>query len=74
MIALADEGATDRAEWTVARIAGLFTPKRAAGIRARAAAIRLGAEPNPRIDALIANDPGHRMFVYCPDAVARRAV
>jgi hypothetical protein len=63
----------DLSQWTVARMEALFTPKQAAAIKYKTAVLRSCTEPDPRIDALIDNDPGHRMFMFCLDAVARRA-
>jgi hypothetical protein len=58
---------------TVARMNGLFTPQQAARIKYRVAMLRLATVPDEHADALMNNDSGHRMFVYCLDAVARRA-
>jgi hypothetical protein len=63
----------DLSQWTVARMAELFTPQRAAHIKYMTAMLRCASEPDPRLDALVDGDPGHRMFVYCLDAVARAA-
>ena len=68
-----DEQPEDLSGWTVARMEALFTPQQAARIKWQVAALRLCTEPDAHLDALMDGDPGHRMFVYCMDAVARRA-
>jgi hypothetical protein len=68
-----DEQPEDLSGWTVARMEARFTPKQAARIKWQVAALRLCTEPDAHLDALTDGDPGHRMFVYCMDAVARRA-
>jgi hypothetical protein len=65
--------AEDLSEFTVERFAVMFTPRQAASVNAMVAALRLCVEPDPEMDALMENDPGHRMFMYCLNAVARRA-
>ena len=68
-----DDGPEDLSEWTVARMEALFTPQDAARIKYQVAALRLCTDPDEHIDRLLRDDPGHQMFVYCMDAVARRA-
>ncbi len=70
---MSDDTPEDLSGWTVARMESLFTPLEAAAIKYKTAMLRSCTEPDPHIDALLDNDPGHRMFVFCLDAVARRA-
>lgn len=61
-------------DWTngisVTQMARQFTPKQAARIKYRALLFR-SMDPEPRLDALLDSDPGHRWFCFCLDAVAR---
>lgn len=66
----------DLSQWTVARMAAWLTPRQAAHVKYMAAMLREGSvidEHSARIDAVINGNPGHRMFMYCLDAVAREA-
>lgn len=67
----------DEGDWTggltVARMAERFTPREAAAVKARAAWLRLNTEPDERTDAMLRWHPGHQWFLFCLDAVARRA-
>jgi len=72
-MAEADDEPEYLSAWTVARMEALFTPQEAAAIKYKTAMLRSCAEPDAHLDALLDNDPGHRMFVFCLDAVARRA-
>jgi hypothetical protein len=74
-----EEEPEDLAQWTVARMAAWLSPRQAAKVKAMTALLNLieaGAimdEHTARINQVIRDDPGHRMFTYCLDAVARRA-
>jgi hypothetical protein len=57
---------------TIALMSRRLTPKQAARVKYRVLALRACAEPDPHVDALFDNDPGHRWFCFCLDAVARR--
>jgi hypothetical protein len=67
----------DPSEWmTIDRMAAAFTPQQAAHILAQTSMARLASvrdEYTDRLDRLLSEDPGHRMFEYCLRAVARRA-
>jgi hypothetical protein len=58
---------------TVARMAEQFTPQEAARIKAQSAALKLNIEPDEHIDTMMRWHPGHQWFLFCLDAVARRA-
>lgn len=58
---------------TVARMAEMFTPQQAASVKARAIGLRLCSVPDPETDELLRQDAGHQWFMFCLDAVARRA-
>jgi hypothetical protein len=59
---------------TVEIMAKNFTPKQAAHIKYKVLAIRAvtDKESLEYSDRVIGNDPGHRWFCFCLDAVARR--
>lgn len=64
----------DPGQWpTVAGTAAWLTPQQAAKVKAMAALMHAGAEPDDRLDKIMSNDPAHRMFMYCLDAIARQA-
>lgn len=46
-------------------------PQGAAHVNYMALLMRECTEPDPRIDKLINDDPGHRWFCYCLSAIAR---
>jgi hypothetical protein len=62
-------------DWTdgisVAVMARRLTPKQASRVKYRALLFG-SADPNPRLDDLLRDDPGHRWFMYCLDAMARQ--
>jgi hypothetical protein len=59
--------------WTVDRMAAAFTPQQAARIKHQAISLRLCCQPDAHIDEMMRNDAGHQWFLFCLDAVARRA-
>jgi hypothetical protein len=67
----------DPSEWmTIDRMAAILTPQQAAHVLARTSMLRLASvqdEYTDRLDRMLAENPGHRMFEYCLRAVARRA-
>jgi hypothetical protein len=56
---------------TIELMSRRLTPRQAAKVKYRAMIFR-DMDPDPRIDALIDGDPGHRWFCFCLDAVARQ--
>lgn len=64
-------------DWTsgisVALMARRLTPEQAARVKYRALLFS-SMDPSPHIDELLRNDPVHRWFCFCLDAVARREV
>ena len=66
----------DLSQWSVARMASLFTPRQAAKILAQSLALQLMVERDEhteRLDRELRWDAGHQWFLYCLTAVARRA-
>lgn len=60
---------------TIARMAATLTPKRAARVKYRVLMFRsMDPEGARLIDPVLENDPGHRWFCFCLDAVARQEV
>lgn len=58
---------------SVAQTEALFTPKQAARVKYRALLFRLaGPEGARQLSRLTSEDPRHRWFMFCLDAVARR--
>jgi hypothetical protein len=69
-----DDEYEDIDHWTVEKMAAFFTPREAAKIKYQVAFFHsLDPEGARHSEELSKNSPGHRMFVYCLDAVARRA-
>ena len=71
-------GGMTEGDWTngitIAVMAANLTPRQAARVKYMELALRSCYEPDPRIDALLANNIGHRWFCFCLDAVARQEV
>ena len=60
-------------EWSVGRMAALFSPREAAQIKYQVHMLRcLDSKGARYMDRVTADDGGHRWFTYCLDAVARR--
>lgn len=59
---------------TIAVMAARFTPQQAARIKYKAAVMQLASVPDDRIERMLRWDPGHQWFLFCLDAVARRAI
>lgn len=57
---------------SVEQMSRQFTPKQAARVKYRTLLFRDTRHQDPEIDLLFDNDPGHRWFLFCLDAVARR--
>lgn len=64
-------------DWTngisVAQMSRQLTPRQAARVKYRVALFS-SMDPSPHIDELLRNDPVHRWFCFCLDAVARQEV
>jgi hypothetical protein len=59
--------------WTLADMERFTTPRQAAHVKHWHAVIMGCAEPDPHLDELIKSSPGHMMWCYYHDVIARRA-